>query len=100
MLVYSELCLFAVEQVVVAQWLFTAFSVKTAACCVENDIMRALSVNQNSKVTAGQLNDELKLTINLCYAEGSCRIADYPLLVILIQDTLRNKVNINIGNTC
>ena len=33
--------------------------------------MRELRVNQNSKVAAGQLNSELKLTVKLHKAEGS-----------------------------
>ena len=47
----------------------------------EIDAMRALRVNQNSKVAAGQLNNELKLTIKLCKAERSCRLSDNSLQV-------------------
>ncbi len=35
--------------------------------------MRAVRVNQNGKVVGGQLNSELKLTIKLHKAKGSCR---------------------------
>ena len=34
------------------------------------------SVNQNSKIAAGQPNNELKLAVKLCKAERSCRITD------------------------
>ena len=45
----------------------------------ESDTIGALRVNQNSKVVAGLLNNELKLAIKLCTAEGSCRVADHYL---------------------
>lgn len=35
----------------------------------KNNIMRAVTVNSNSKVAAGQLNNELKLTIKPYKAE-------------------------------
>ena len=38
---------------------------KQLPAAAQNNAMRALRVNQNSKVAAGQINNELKLTIKL-----------------------------------
>ncbi len=46
---------------------------KQPPAVTKNDAMKAVRVNQNSKVAGGQLNNELKLTIKLSKAEGSFR---------------------------
>ena len=38
-------------------------------------------VDQNSKVAAGQLNNESKLSVKLCEAEGSSKDTAYSLKV-------------------
>ena len=43
------------------QWIFRAFSPKTAA----NDTMRGLRMNLKSEIAAERINNELKLDINL-----------------------------------
>ncbi len=55
------------------QWVFRAVLLKTAACCKTNPV-KAVRVNQNSEVVAGQLNNELKLTMKLSKAEWSNRL--------------------------
>lgn len=40
----------------------------------KNNIMRAMTVNSNSKVAAGQLNNKLKLTIKPYKAERSFQV--------------------------
>ncbi len=57
--------LFAAEQVVYSGFLQLS----------ENSAMKALRVNQNSKVVAGQIKSELKLTIKLRKANRSCRFS-------------------------
>ena len=70
--------LFGAEQVVYSGFL-EFFLWKQLPAAAQNDAMRALRVNQNSKVAAGQLNNELKLIIKLRKAEQNCRVADHSL---------------------
>lgn len=45
---------------------------KTSVCCAETDPVRAVTVNQNIRVAAGQLNEELRLTVKQRGVADSC----------------------------
>ena len=51
--------------------------------------MRALRVNQNSKVAARQLNNELNLAIKLRKAEGSCRVGSLQVTPLTLHFIIR-----------
>ncbi len=64
-LVSNCVCLlFAAEQVVYRGFI-ELYTCKQLPAVAKNDAVRAVRVNQNSKVAVGQLNNELKLTIKL-----------------------------------
>ncbi len=71
-LVVNCVCLpFGPEQVVYS-WFLKLFLWKQLPAAAKNQAIRAVRVNQNSKVVGWQLNIELKLTIKLHKAVGSC----------------------------